>query len=72
MFLVALDFRIFQLATNQTFSVKDSVFRVGVEGILSGVTDTSKVNPQSEMKLESLMNKRLTVVPRRRKKPMKG
>jgi hypothetical protein len=57
MLLVALDFRIFQLATNQTLSVKDSVFRVGVEGILSGVTDTTKVNPQLEMELEDLMSK---------------
>ena len=40
MFLVTLDFRIVHLATNQTLSVKDSVFRVGMEGVLGGVTDT--------------------------------
>jgi hypothetical protein len=44
MFLVTLDFRIFQLATNQTLSVKDSVFRVCVEGVLGGITDTARTN----------------------------
>ena len=48
MLLVTLDFGIVNLATNQTLSVKDSVFRVGVEGVLGGVTDTVKANTVSE------------------------
>ena len=44
MLLVTLDFRILHLATNQTLSVKDSVFRVGVEGVLGGVTDPAEMN----------------------------
>jgi len=44
MLLVTLDFRIFHLTTNQTLSVKDGIFRVGVEGILGGVTDTTTMN----------------------------
>ena len=48
MFLVTLDLRIAHLATNQTLSVKDSVFRVGVEGVLGGVTDTEEINELSE------------------------
>jgi len=48
MFLVTLDFRVVHFATNQTLSVKDSVFRVGVEGILSSVTDTGEVNESLE------------------------
>jgi len=44
MLLVTLDIRIFHLTTNQTLSVKDSVFRVGVEGILGGITDTTTTN----------------------------
>jgi hypothetical protein len=46
--LVALDFRIVQLATNQTLSVKNSVFWVGVEGVLGGIADTTQVNEPSE------------------------
>ena len=48
MLLVALDFRIVHLATNQTLSVKDSIFRVGVEGVLGGVADTGEANTLSE------------------------
>ena len=48
MLLVTLDFRIVHLTSNQTLSVKDSVFRVGVEGILGGVADTTEVNILSE------------------------
>ena len=44
MLLVTLDFRILHLATNQTLSVKDSVFRVGVEGVLGGITDPAEIN----------------------------
>jgi len=44
MLLVTLDFRIFHLTTNQTLSVKDSVFQVGVEGILGGITNTTIMN----------------------------
>ena len=40
MLLIALDFGIVHLTANQALSVKDSVFRVGVEGVLGGVTDT--------------------------------
>ncbi len=39
-FHVTLDFGIVHLATNKTFRVKDSVGRVGVEGVLGGVADT--------------------------------
>jgi len=46
--LVALDFRIVHFTTNQTLSVKDSVFRVGVEGVLGGVTNTGEMNEPSE------------------------
>jgi len=44
MLLVTLDFGVVQLATNQTLSVEDSVFWIGVEGILSGITDTEEVD----------------------------
>jgi len=44
--LVTLDFRIVHLATNQTLRVKDGVFRVGVEGVLGGITDTEEMNGQ--------------------------
>ena len=44
MFLVALDFWIIHLATNQTFGIKDSVFRVGMESVLGSVTDTARIN----------------------------
>ena len=72
MFLVTLDFRVFHLTTNQTFSVKDSVFRVGVEGILGGITDTTTMGARSEARPRGLTNQRLTVVPHRRRIPMKG
>ena len=49
MLLVTLDFGIVHLATNQTHSVEDSVFRVGVEGVLSGITDTEGANESSEV-----------------------
>ena len=48
MFLVTLDFRFVHLATDQTLGVKDSVFRVGVEGILGGITDTVEMRALSE------------------------
>jgi len=48
MLLVTLDFRIAKLATNQTLRVKDSVFRVGVEGVLGGVADTGGMDEPSE------------------------
>jgi len=48
MLLVTLDFRIVKLATNQTLSVKDSVFRVGVESVLGGVADTEEMHAPSE------------------------
>ena len=44
MLLVTLDLWIVHLATNQTLRVKDSVFRVGVEGILGGIADTATAN----------------------------
>jgi hypothetical protein len=47
MLLVALDLRIVHLAANQTLSIEDSVFRVGVEGVLGGVTDTEGMNEMS-------------------------
>ena len=47
MLLVMLDLRIVHLTSNQTLSVKDSGFWVGVEGIL-GIADTTKVNVLSE------------------------
>lgn len=37
---VTLDFGIIHLATDETFGVKDSVGRVGVESVLGRVTDT--------------------------------
>jgi len=48
MLLVSLDFRVIHLTTNQTLSIKDSVFRVGVEGVLGGVTDTEEMNDPLE------------------------
>jgi hypothetical protein len=71
MFLVTLDFRIFQLATNQTLSVKDSVFRVGVEGVLGGITDTARTKRVRKATQRMKPAVRLTVVLRRRKRPMK-
>jgi hypothetical protein len=50
--LVALDFRIVQLATNQTLGVKDRIFRVRVEGVLGGITDTARMNEPSERQLD--------------------
>ncbi|KAL7278603.1 LOW QUALITY PROTEIN: hypothetical protein ACG7TL_007604 [Trametes sanguinea] len=38
---VALNLRIIELATDETLSVKDRVLRVGVEGVLRGVTNTT-------------------------------
>jgi hypothetical protein len=46
--LVTLDLRIIHLATNQTFGVKDSVFWVGVEGALGGISNTETMNESSE------------------------
>jgi len=51
MLLVTLDLRVVHLATNQTLSVKDSIRRVGVEGILGGVNDTEETSELSETKL---------------------
>ena len=51
MLLVTLDLRIVHLATNQTLGIKDSVFRVGVEGVLGGVTDTEGMNELSKTQL---------------------
>ena len=51
MLLVTLDFGIIHFATNQTLSVEDSVFRVGVEGVLGGVTDTEGMNELSKTQL---------------------
>jgi len=48
MLLVTLDLRIVHLATNQTLSVKDSILRVGVEGVLGGVTNTEEMNELSK------------------------
>jgi len=44
MLLVTLDLRIVHLTTNQTLSVEDGIFRVGVESVLGGVTDTVEMN----------------------------
>jgi len=44
MLLVTLNLRIVDLTTNQTLSVEDSIFRVGVEGVLGGVTNTVEKN----------------------------
>ena len=71
MLLVALDFRIVHLATNQTLSIEDSVFRVGVEGVLGGVADTGEMNAQSEPRPCNSTNRRLTVVRLQRMIPMK-
>jgi len=40
MLLVTLNLGVIYFTTNQTLSVEDSIFRVGVEGVLGGVTDT--------------------------------
>ena len=48
MLLITFDFRIVHLATNQTLSVKDSVFWIGVKGVLGGITDTTTINESSE------------------------
>lgn len=47
MLLVTLDLRIVHLATDQTLSIKDCVFRVRVEGVLGGITDTGITNELS-------------------------
>ena len=44
MLLVTLDFRIVNLTTDQTFGIKDGVFRVRVEGVLGGVPNTARMN----------------------------
>jgi len=62
MLLVALDFRIVHLATNQTLSIKDIVVRVGVEGVLGGVADTGEMNPRSGPRPCNSTNRRLAVV----------
>ena len=51
MLLVTLDFWVLKLATNQTLSVKDSIFRIGVEGVLGGVTDTKEMSERSMAQL---------------------
>ena len=71
MLLVTLDLRIVYLTTNQTLSVEDSIFRVGVEGVLGGVTDTVETNVPLEARPCDPTNKRLTVVHRQRRTPMK-
>ena len=40
---VALDFWVISLSSDESFGVEHGVFRVGVECILSGVTDESLV-----------------------------
>ena len=71
MLLVTLDLRIVHFTTNQTLGVEDSIFRVGVEGVLGGVTDTVGANAPLEARPCNPTNKRLTVVLRQRKTPMK-
>ena len=72
MFLVTLDFRVVHLAANQAFSVEHSVFRIRMEGVLSGITNTTRMNVRSETLLDGkLAIERHTVVPRRRMLPMK-
>ena len=68
MLLVALGFRIVRLAANQTLSVKDSVFRVRVEGVLGGITDTT-TNVRNLT--QRVTDERLTVVLHRRRRPMR-
>ena len=51
MLLVTLDFRIVNLTTNQTFGIKDGVFRVRVEGVLGGVPNTVRMNTSLELQL---------------------
>lgn len=51
MLLVTFDLRIVNLATNQTFGIEDGVFRVGVEGVLGGITDTARMNTSSGLPL---------------------
>jgi len=72
MLLVTLNLRIIHLATNQTFGIEDSVFRVRVEGVLCGVTDTARINASLKSSPTADRRKqRLTVVLRRRRIPMK-
>ena len=52
MLLITFNFRIVHLATNQTLGVKDSVFWVGVKGVLGGITDTVTINELPEMQLD--------------------
>jgi len=59
MLLVTLNLRIVYLTTNQTLSVEDSIFRVGVEGVLGGVTDTVETNVPLEARLRDSTNKGL-------------
>ena len=38
--LITLDLGVLEFATNETLSVEDCVFGVGVESVLCGITDT--------------------------------
>jgi len=49
MLLVLLNCRIVHLTTNQTLNIKDNVFRIGVEGVLGGVTDPWGMNARSKV-----------------------
>ena len=42
MLLVALGLRVARLTTNESLSVEDGVFGVGVEGVLRRVTDSAR------------------------------
>jgi len=48
MLLVTLDFRIVHLATNQMLRIKGGVFRVEVEGVLDGITNTEETSEKLE------------------------
>jgi hypothetical protein len=73
MLLVTLDFWIVNFAANQAFGVKYSVFRVRMESILGGVTNTTRTNARLERRYSTVdeQEKGRTGVPRRRMRPMK-
>lgn len=72
MFLVTFGFGIVQLAANQAFGVEHSIFRVSMERVLGGVTDTARINAELETLFDGWLEREgHTVVPRRRTTPMK-
>ena len=63
MLLITQYFWIIHLTTDETLSVEDGVFRVGVEGVLGGITDTkSTISGRSFRTVKSLTYSRSSSV----------